>query len=269
MGRVNQVLDTPDPRPNSAGASGSRSAIPASPARTAPRARTTLRSRLAESSEEDLEVPVNPEKKARRLLHHWKRLTGKVIFLITTATRSAVERHWEQQGSTKDQPPQEVLTQPLPQAKGKARRRSDLTGIGEPIPPKSKQYPISRATCQHVHPETGEQSLQAAGGAHLVNGERVPFYTWVCVRCGARWQRTPAGQSPSVPPRDPTPPQTTLVEPLRPNSGFRALAPAAGSRPDVPIKSEGRMRPCVEARSSSRAQTPDVMMIHSDAEGDL
>ena len=102
-----------------------------------------------------------------------------------------------------------------------------------------------------------------------MNGERVPFYTWVCVRCGARWQRTPAGQSPSAPPQDPTLPQTTLVEPLRPNSGFRALAPAAGSRPDVPIKSEGRMRPSVEAWPSSRAQTPDVMMIHSDGEDGL
>ena len=184
---------------------------------------------------------MDPEKKARRLLHHWKRLTGKVIFLILTATRSAVEKHWEQRGLTKDQPPQEALTQPLPQAKKKASRRNDLTGIGEPIPPTSKHYPISRATCQHVHPETGEQSLQAAGGAHLVNGERVPFYTWVCLRCGARWLRTPAGPSQPGPPQNPRLPQTTLVEPLQPNSGFRALAPVAGSRPDVPIKSEGRM----------------------------
>ena len=177
MTRICQVLGTPAPLPSSAGASGTRSVVPASPVRTAPNA-TTLRSRLAESSEDDLEVPVNLEKKAKRLVHHWKRLTGKVIFMIATATRSAVEKHWEQRGLTKDPPPQEALmTHPLPQAKGKARRRTDLTGIGAPMPPTTKSYPISRAVCQHIHPETGEQSLQAAGGAHLVNGERAVSYT--------------------------------------------------------------------------------------------
>ena len=63
----------------------------ASPARTVQKATTSLRSRLAVSSEDDLEVPVNPEKKAKRVLHHWKRLAGKMTFMITTATRSAVE----------------------------------------------------------------------------------------------------------------------------------------------------------------------------------
>ena len=170
----------------------------------------------------------------------------------------------------KDPPPQEALTtQPLPQAKGKARRRTDLTGIGAPMPPTAKTYPISRAVCQHVHPETGEQSLQAAGGTHLVNGERVPFRSWVCVRCGARWQRIPADPSQQWPPRSLTPPQTTAVEPPRKASGYQALVPAAGSRPDVQIKTEGRMRPSIEARPSSGAQTPDVMMIHSDGENDL
>ena len=269
MTRINQVLGTPAPLPSSAGASGTRSAAPASPARTVPKA-TTLRSRLAESSEDDLEVPVNLEKKARRLVHHWKRLTGKVIFMIATATRSAVEKHWEQRGLMKDQTPQEALaTQPLPLASGKTRRRDDLTGIGAPIPPTQKAYPISRAVCQHVHPETGEQSLQAAGGARLENGERVPFYTWVCLRCGARWQRIPAEHSQPGPPQTLAPPQAAAAELPRQTSGYQALAPAAGSRPDVPIKTEGRMRPSVEARQISGVQTPDVMMIHSDGENDL
>ena len=161
------------------------------------------------------------------------------------------------------------MTQPLPQAKGKARRRTDLTGIGAPMPPTTKAYPISRAVCQHIHPETGEQSLQAAGGAHLGNGERVPFQSWVCLRCGARWQRIPADQSQSGPPQSLVPPQTAAAEPPRQTSGYQALAPAAGFRPDVPIKTEGRMRPSIKARPSSGVQTPDVMMIHSDGEDAL
>ena len=102
-----------------------------------------------------------------------------------------------------------------------------------------------------------------------MNGERVPFYTWVCVRCGARWQPIAADQDPSGHPQDQKPLQTVIVEPPPSSSGNKALVPVAGSRPDVPIKSEGRMRPSAGARPSSGAQTPDVMMIHSNGEDGL
>ena len=244
-------------------------------------ATTSLRSRLAADSDEDLEIHVNQEKKAKRLHRHWDRMVEKLVFMITTAIRSAVEKHWELRGLTRDAPPQEAqVTQPLPQAKGKARRRDDLTGIGAPIPPTAKIYPISRATCGHVHPETLVQSLQAAGGAHLVNGVKVPFYTWVCTRCGARWERIAAGQDRSRHPQDREPVQIATVDQPLPSSSSnsKALVPSAGSRPDVPVKSEGRMRPGAGAKPTSQvAQVPlppplltpwdalpDVMMIHSD-----
>ena len=253
-------------------------------ANAAPAAAASLRARLAPDSDEDLEVHVNLEKKAKRLHRHWDRMVEKLVFMITTAIRNAVERHWELRGLTKDELQQEAqATQPQPQAKGKARRRDDLTGIGAPIPPTAKLYPFSRATCKHVHPETLVQSLQAAGGAHLINGKRVPFYTWVCTRCGSRWARIPAGQDLSKHPQDREPVQIATVEQPLPSSGSsssKALVPNAGSRPDVPIKSEGRMRPGAGAKPTSQvAQVPlppplltpwdalpDVMMIHSDLE---
>ena len=257
-----------------------RSSAKASPA---PTATASLRSRLAADSDEDLEVHVNLEKKAKRLHRHWDRMVEKLVFMITTAIRSAVEKHWELRGLTRDEPPQEAQAiQPLPQAKGKARRRDDLTGIGTPIPPTAKLYPFSRGTCKHVHPETLVQSLQAAGGAHLVDGVRVPFYTWVCTRCGARWERIAAGQDLSKHPQDREPVQIVTVDhPLPTNSSIgKALTPSAGSRPDVPVKSEGRMRPGAGARPTFQAAQvslppqpltpwdalPDVMMIHSDLE---
>ena len=272
MVRINQGPAAPGQPQSSAKASSALTAT------------TSLRSRLAADSDEDLEIHVNQEKRAKRLHRHWDRMVEKLVFMITTAIRSAVEKHWELRGLTRDSPPQEAqVAQPLPQAKGKARRRDDLTGIGAPIPPTTKLYPFSRATCKHVHPESLEQSLQAAGGAHLVDGVRVPFYTWVCTRCGSRWARIPAGQDLSKHPQDREPVQIVTVEQPLPSSGSsssKALTPSAGSRPDVPIKSEGRMRPGAGAKPTSQvAQAPlppplltpwdalpDVMMIHSDLE---
>ena len=77
----------------------------------------------------------------------------------------------------------------------------------------------------------------------------------------------------------------TVAQPLTSSSsGSRALAPSDGLRPDVPIKSEGRMshgagagypQPARILPTSSGAQAPlprdalpDVMMIHSDLEED-
>ena len=154
------------------------------------------------------------------------------------------------------------------------------------MPPTPKKYPHSRATCGHVDPETLVQSLQAAGGAHLVNGVRVPYHNWVCTRCGARWQRIAADLDLSRHPQDRQPVQiATVAQPLTSSSsGSRPLAPSGGLRPDVPIKSEGRMpqgggagypKPARIQPTSPGAQAPlqrdalpDVMMIHSDLEED-
>ena len=79
----------------------------------------------------------------------------------------------------------------------------------------------------------------------------------------------------------------TVAQPLMSSSSSKPLAPSSGSRPDVQVKSEGRMRPGdsgaysgagypgaariqptsqgAQARTSGDA-LPDVMMIHSDLE---
>ena len=62
-------------------------------ASAAPTATASLRSRLAADSDEDLEIHVNQEKRAKRLHRHWDRMVDKLVFMITTAIRSAVEKH--------------------------------------------------------------------------------------------------------------------------------------------------------------------------------
>ena len=73
----------------------------------------------------------------------------------------------------------------------------------------------------------------------------------------------------------------TVAQPLT-SSSSKPLAPSSGSRPDVQVKSEGRMRPDDGAgypgvariqptSQGAQARTswdglPDVMMIHSDLE---
>ena len=79
-----------------------RSSAKASPA---PTATASLRSRLAPDSDEDLELHVNLEKKAKRLHRHWDRMVEKLVFMITTAIRNSVERHWELRGLTSDPTP--------------------------------------------------------------------------------------------------------------------------------------------------------------------
>ena len=147
--------------------------------------------------------------------------------------------------------------------------------------PTSKKCPFDRATSRHQDPETLDQTLRAAGGGTIdpKTKERIPFYCWVCTRCGARWGRTEAGQDRSKHPEDRQPVQiATVAQPL--TSTSKPLTPSSGSRPDVRVKSEGRMRPDDGAGypgvariqpTSQGAQAPtpwdalpDVMMIHSD-----
>ena len=290
MVRINQKPVAPSPPQSSAAASSARTAA------------TSLRSRLAEEIQQDLPVPVNQEKRASRLVRNWHRLLERMVLVMKAASLKSVDEHWENQALLNDAKELEGTQMAHPtrqqtaQRQSKPRRRDDLTGIGTPIPPTAKKYPYSRATCNHTDPETLEQTLKAAGGAHLVDGVRVPFYSWVCSRCGARWQRIEAGRDLSRHPQDRQPVQVvTVAEPLRApcpkvghfpktssSSSSRALVPSVGSRPDVPVKSEGRMSQGVGAgypkpariqptSAGAQAQTPtdalpDVMMIHSDLE---
>ena len=125
MVRINQGV--PSPPQSSAGRS------------SAATAGTSLRSRLAAESDEDLLVIENPEKRAKRLRRHWDRLVGKVCLMMTTEIRKRVEQHWEDQALLTDQKLPEATQTAQPKKSSKPRRRDDLTGIGLPMPPTSKK----------------------------------------------------------------------------------------------------------------------------------
>ena len=133
---------------------------------------------MAAESDEDPVVIENPERKAKRLHRHWDRLVEKVCLMMTTETRKRVEQHWDMQALMNDPKPPEATQTAQPTKTSKPRRRDDLTGIGAPLPPTARKYPVDRATCRHQDPTTMEQTLKAAGGAttNPRSGEREPFY---------------------------------------------------------------------------------------------
>ena len=81
MVRINQGPVAPSQPQSSAKASSALTAA------------TSLRSRLAADSDEDLPVHVNLEKRAKRLHRHWDRLVEKMVFMMETEIRKRVERH--------------------------------------------------------------------------------------------------------------------------------------------------------------------------------
>jgi len=111
-----------------------------------------------------------------------------------------VERYWEARslGSTS---PREEHYQPKKKPLNN-KRRDDLAGVGEPIPPMQKVYPICRSVCTHED-TTGQTYLQAQGGLKKCPTlkKNVPMYLWVCRACGARWVRTPVGENHSEAPK--------------------------------------------------------------------
>ena len=133
----------------------------------------TLKSVLLASSEEDeteSRVTMSPEKVRRRVLQAYRRLTLRIWFMVVTANRMKVEKYGERPLKSDVK----VEATYLPEAKGpeKPRRREDMTGVGKPIPPTAKPYPIDRAVCRHQH-ENQATALKAAGGRNhiLATGE--------------------------------------------------------------------------------------------------
>ena len=58
----------------------------------------TLKSVLQASSEEDeteSRVTMSPEKARRNVLQAFRRMTLRILFMVATANRMKVERHWE------------------------------------------------------------------------------------------------------------------------------------------------------------------------------
>ena len=149
---------------------------------------TSLQSRLDESSsdQEFLVVNRSPEKKLQRIVQGFRRMTLRVLFLVQSRIAAKVTAHWNQQAAVADGT--ERLTTKVARAKTKRKpRRDDLIGIGKPMAPTAKEYPMQRSQCQHSDSQ-GNSLLKAAGGRTTGNQS---LYLWVCQQCGSRWHRTP------------------------------------------------------------------------------
>ena len=157
----------------------------------------TLKQQLEESSQSEAEEFVkvqDPEKVQRKVITAFRRMFLRLTFVVTSSRMQRVERYWEAKtlGLTS---PREERYQPK-QKPQNTKRRDDLTGVGEPIPPTQKVYPICRTSCTHED-TTGQTYLQAQGGQKRCPTLKmnVPMYLWVCRACGARWERIPVGSS--------------------------------------------------------------------------
>jgi len=127
-----------------------------------------------------------------KVIAEFRRMFLRLTFVVISSLMQRVERYWEAKslGSTS---PRTDHYQPIKKAPN-SKRRDDLTGVGEPINPTSKVYPICRTVCTHED-TTGQTYLQAQGGLKRCPTlkKNVPMYLWVCRACGARWARIPAG----------------------------------------------------------------------------
>ena len=155
--------------------------------------RPTLKDRLNESSQsedEELVRTADPEKAQQRANRAFRRASLRLIFMANLSLMRRVERHWEAKALGSDSPQQE-RDQATPKS-STAKRRDDLTGVGEPILLTPRTYPICRSVCTHED-SAGQTYLQAQGGQWRcqLTKKNVPMYLWVCRACGARWQRVP------------------------------------------------------------------------------
>ena len=67
-------------------------------------------------------------------------MTLRIWFMVVTANRMRVEKHWER--SLKSDVKEEATHLPVAKSPGKPQRRDDMTGVGKPIAPTSNIYPI-------------------------------------------------------------------------------------------------------------------------------
>ena len=154
-----------------------------------------MKQQLDQSSQSEMEEFVkikDPEKAEKRVIVAFRRMFLRLTFVVISTLMQRVERHWEAKslGSTS---PRTDHYQPIRKAPN-SKRRDDLTGVGDPIHPTAKVYPICRTVCTHED-TTGQTYLQAQGGLRRCPTlkRNVPMYLWVCRACGARWLRIPAG----------------------------------------------------------------------------
>jgi len=159
------------------------------------RRQPSLKQQLDQSSQSETEDFVkikDPEKVEMRVIVAFRRMFLRLTFVVISTLMQRVERYWEARslGSTS---PRTDHYQPIKKAPN-SKRRDDLTGVGDPINPTSKVYPICRTVCTHED-TTGQTYLQAQGGMRRCPTlkRNVPMYLWVCRACGARWLRIPVG----------------------------------------------------------------------------
>ena len=157
------------------------------------RKKRSLKDKLNESSQSEMEEftrIADPEKISKRAIAAFRRVTLRMIFVATLSLMRRVERYWEARSLGSDFPQEELVQEKRKSSTQK--RRDDLTGVGEPMAPTPKTYPICRSVCTHED-TAGQTYLQAQGGQRRcqLTKKNIPMYLWVCRACGARWQRVP------------------------------------------------------------------------------
>ena len=146
----------------------------------------TVKQTLEESSDSE-EWAVSPQMRIKKIMAAFRRMLLKVLFLIATSTRNRVTNYSQRQALAAEEGARAVPVgrrEPTG-TKNRKPRRDDLTGIGRPVAPTGKSYPVSREVCNHQL--KNETALRATGGKGR-HGQ--PYYLWTCSQCGARWERT-------------------------------------------------------------------------------
>ena len=147
--------------------------------------RPTLSQRLRRQvGEEDALLPEAPDVKSRRAIKAWTRVARKGIFALLHSIQGMVLEYWEDIATSRSLPEAAPTRATMP----RRTRRDDLSGIGEPIAPTSRPYPLERGSCSHTDP-SGETMLRATGGRRGTEA----FYHWTCQGCGSRWLRALPG----------------------------------------------------------------------------
>ena len=83
--------------------------------------RTSLEWSESEPEEEHL-VPQNLEKKKKKIIQAFNRLTLRIWFMATTVCREKVETHWLETALQTEEPQEQAHTPHVP-TKGKTKRR--------------------------------------------------------------------------------------------------------------------------------------------------
>ena len=125
-----------------------------------------LRARLVESSDSEVEAEaewdlVSPARDMRKALMGWRRMTLRLVFLVETAIRERVGRHWFRGGQLAQS--ETVAAVPA------------VPAVRVPRRPRLAQYPSNRAMCYHLK-----------------------LGLWRCPACGSTWERVPDPMSPTA-----------------------------------------------------------------------